>query len=1102
MKRRSLETKESPEDYLTKDPERFEVKFVNSRVGFGLFAKQSFQIGEFLLFYRGRKCHENDVKELNDYMFYMPSHKLYIDGSDPEEGGMARYINDEDQNPNARAVLHRLKNGEVMIALKCKTTIEKGDEIRYNYSNGNSNADCPWRSTRFSGSIIQCNIVPSQKNFNLKMFSQTRAINEHLKETSCQATEQDSNYSDDLYTSASEVTLGSFDTIVETDAIAAKQKRKTRSSSCREGSRSAGNHSDDLYTSASEVTLGSFDTIVETDAIAAKQKRKTRSSSCREGSRSAGNHSDDLYTSASEVTLGSFDTIVETDAIAAKQKRKTRSSSCREGSRSAGNHSDDLYTSASDRLVEIDEVETTSQVESTSKVEQATQVESEDSDHSCQTNSETDSPKQGFAKCNSNQESEKGIDQESNKGVDDGTFDRLVESASCGFCKQSFSSQKDVVKHFLLQKCTQRFLYIDPFHIPCFCCLRCGAVFLTLNLFVIRNHLRTNHSETPEFSHEDGQGNFGEMSFECDVIREVVNENGFDSVSDSVEEPSFNEQLEEQVEPVQGSSNSNRVLEKTTKSEKSHPRKSPHSIKCQLCLKILHNHLCLPKHLRRFHSSSNEKFINAIVKMHYFEQKKKGTTKCIYICLTEGCYKVFHRKDKHQIVDHQKHIKAIRKVTDLPNYILGEGALKTRDELDQQVENLRGFNFSDFLKRWKEEKEIDYDEGKGARRYAADRLPGLLKKIKIFLIMTDGLSDATVVASFFLKLKTEMKVKAGQSQAQICRELKDFIEFCRLGCPPSVTGFSLKCDQTLRSLQRQISKANKEVPCRIAANHEFLEGTIATVEEIDEVFRVISAFLYKTLHFFENLAPGSYISWEDKKYNGIKYTKLYKLLQCCLLFLICCRNVTRISSALYIRKEYLENLKFSSKRRVYTFKCIDENILRKLKSEKKAGIRELRDQLTAEIKNTNKNARREGIKCLALSETELFCFVRYLRLKRKFGVGHQSLLFLMLDQETEKIRRNVMGKWNKYLESFLKLPIAINTNAWRKNLCTLFAKEVGDLESERSLDRHIGHSRKVAQIHYEIIQKETDAIMVSEAVDRVIKVCQDGTHDVNFSVVS
>ena len=756
-----------------------------------------------------------------------------------------------------------------------------------------------------------------------------------------------------------------------------------------------------------------------------------------------------------------------------------------------------------DRLVEIDEVETTSQVESTSKVEQATQVESEDSDHSCQTNSETDSPKQGFAKCNSNQESEKGIDQESNKGVDDGTFDRLVESASCGFCKQSFSSQKDVVKHFLLQKCTQRFLYIDPFHIPCFCCLRCGAVFLTLNLFVIRNHLRTNHSETPEFSHEDGQGNFGEMSFECDVIREVVNENGFDSVSDSVEEPSFNdEQLEEQVEPVQGSSNSNRVLEKTTKSEKSHPRKSPHSIKCQLCLKILHNHLCLPKHLRRFHSSSNEKFINAIVKMHYFEQKKKGTTKCIYICLTEGCYKFFHRKDKHQIVDHQKHIKAIRKVTDLPNYILGEGALKTRDELDQQVENLRGFNFSDFLKRWKEEKEIDYDEGKGARRYAADRLPGLLKKIKIFLIMTDGLSDATVVASFFLKLKTEMKVKAGQSQAQICRELKDFVEFCRLGCPPSVTGFSLKCDQTLRSLQRQISKANKEVPCRIAANHEFLEGTIATVEEIDEVFRVISAFLYKTLHFFENLAPGSYISWEDKKYNGIKYTKLYKLLQCCLLFLICCRNVTRISSALYIRKEYLENLKFSSKRRVYTFKCIDENILRKLKSEKKAGIRELRDQLTAEIKNTNKNARREGIKCLALSETELFCFVRYLRLKRKFGVGHQSLLFLMLDQETEKIRRNVMGKWNKYLESFLKLPIAINTNAWRKNLCTLFAKEVGDLESERSLDRHIGHSRKVAQIHYEIIQKETDAIMVSEAVDRVIKVCQDGTHDVNFSVVS
>ena len=108
----------------------------------------------------------------------------------------------------------------------------------------------------------------------------------------------------------------------------------------------------------------------------------------------------------------------------------------------------------------------------------------------------------------------------------------------------------------------------------------------------------------------------------------------------------------------------------------------------------------------------------------------------------------------------------------------------------------------------------------------------------------------------------------------------------------------------------------------------------------------------------------------------------------------------------------------------------------------------------------------------------------------------------MLDQESEEIKRNIMGKWNKYLESHLKLPISININAWRKNLCTLFAKEVDDLESEKSLDRHIGHSQKVAQIHYEINQKEIDAIMLSAAVDRLIKVSKEGEQAFNLSVVS
>ena len=86
-----------------------------------------------------------------------------------------------------------------------------------------------------------------------------------------------------------------------------------------------------------------------------------------------------------------------------------------------------------------------------------------------------------------------------------------------------------------------------------------------------------------------------------------------------------------------------------------------------------------------------------------------------------------------------------------------------------------------------------------------------------------------------------MKVKAGQ----FCRELRNFVEFCRHGCPSSVIGFSVKCDQVLKGLQRQIAQVNEETPCRLTASHEFTVAITATVE-IDEVFGINSAFRYKT----------------------------------------------------------------------------------------------------------------------------------------------------------------------------------------------------------------------------------------------------------------
>ena len=112
-------------------------------------------------------------------MFYMTSQKTYVDGSDPKQGGIARFINDDANNPNARAVPQRLQNGEMVIVLEGKTFIAKGDEIRYEYCHGNDGSSCPWRYLRFDGKILQCDISPSQKPSCVQVSSETKIINEY-----------------------------------------------------------------------------------------------------------------------------------------------------------------------------------------------------------------------------------------------------------------------------------------------------------------------------------------------------------------------------------------------------------------------------------------------------------------------------------------------------------------------------------------------------------------------------------------------------------------------------------------------------------------------------------------------------------------------------------------------------------------------------------------------------------------------------------------------------------------------------------------------------------------------------------------------------------
>ena len=77
------------------------VKEVDGTVVKGVFAnKDFFELGEFLLIYRGKRPKDPAKKE-TDYVFAILSRTEFTDASD-EKSGTARFINDDFVNPNAR----------------------------------------------------------------------------------------------------------------------------------------------------------------------------------------------------------------------------------------------------------------------------------------------------------------------------------------------------------------------------------------------------------------------------------------------------------------------------------------------------------------------------------------------------------------------------------------------------------------------------------------------------------------------------------------------------------------------------------------------------------------------------------------------------------------------------------------------------------------------------------------------------------------------------------------------------------------------------------------------------------------------------------------
>ena len=99
------------EKYLDVDPENLFVEFVSDVKNYGLFAKTSFQRGDFVVVYRGtRLTREKNFEKLNEkeianeHIFTYDKNDLYIDSTDVAlETGIARYANDDHRKPKMKA---------------------------------------------------------------------------------------------------------------------------------------------------------------------------------------------------------------------------------------------------------------------------------------------------------------------------------------------------------------------------------------------------------------------------------------------------------------------------------------------------------------------------------------------------------------------------------------------------------------------------------------------------------------------------------------------------------------------------------------------------------------------------------------------------------------------------------------------------------------------------------------------------------------------------------------------------------------------------------------------------------------------------------------
>uniref|UniRef100_A0AAZ1WYI0 SET domain-containing protein n=2 Tax=Oreochromis aureus TaxID=47969 RepID=A0AAZ1WYI0_OREAU len=134
---------------LGQDKDGFEVKFINSVKGRGVFSRCNYNKGDFLLEYRGdvvtKKEYENRTRLYHDalkvflFEFRYNGQQLCIDAA-REDGSLGRLVNDDHVSPNSKMRTIAV-NGKPHLCLFAIKDIKPGEEITYNYGD----SDWPWR---------------------------------------------------------------------------------------------------------------------------------------------------------------------------------------------------------------------------------------------------------------------------------------------------------------------------------------------------------------------------------------------------------------------------------------------------------------------------------------------------------------------------------------------------------------------------------------------------------------------------------------------------------------------------------------------------------------------------------------------------------------------------------------------------------------------------------------------------------------------------------------------------------------------------------------------------------------------------------------------